>query len=44
MSFRKPLLRGFSCREGVWGGSGVSEVLTAFVTSLAGTSSSRFTP
>jgi hypothetical protein len=31
----KPILRRFGCREGVWVGWGVSEVLAAFVTSLA---------
>ena len=33
--YGKPLLLGFGCREGVWVGSGVSEVQAAFVTTLA---------
>jgi hypothetical protein len=35
MPFRKPLLLGFGCPEGVRVGLGVSEVLAAFVTSPA---------
>jgi hypothetical protein len=30
----KPILLAFGCPDGVWVGSGVSEVLAAFVTSL----------
>jgi hypothetical protein len=33
--FRKPLLLGFGCPEGIWVGSGVSEVLRAFWTTPA---------
>jgi hypothetical protein len=35
-AFRKPILRGLGCPDGVWVGSSVSEVLAAFVASLAG--------
>jgi hypothetical protein len=35
MPFRKTVLLGFARPEGVWVGSGVSEVLTAFMTTPA---------
>jgi hypothetical protein len=38
MPFRKPILLGFGCWDGLWVGWGVSEVQAAFVTSLATTS------
>ena len=36
MPFRKPLLGGFGCADGIWVGSGVSEVQEPFVTTVAG--------
>jgi len=36
--FRKPILRGFACREGAQVGSGGSEVREAFVTTFSTTS------
>jgi hypothetical protein len=35
MPFREPVLLGFGCPDGVWVGLGVSQVLAAFVTTLA---------
>ena len=35
MTYRKPILMGFGCREEAQVGSGVSEVMAAFVASLA---------
>ena len=41
MPFWKPILLAFGCREGVWVGSGVSEVQAAFVTTVATVYGSR---